>query len=206
MKHPQKARIFAPEPWDENPLVSWSLCLQALDEDDTVLAARYLRQDGAIDRRVLVGLARLLDPPGTKSERRYVLKVFGRPRKVDPDLQDAVSRMLDCRDLKGIAHHLRAVRPPDKRVIEWMISRLDPPVSRSPRFVVKQPVGRPKRPGSQPNWRLGWKVKRKFDEFGKLDAVVFHFQSNNDDWPRPISRSKVLRSYYAFLKKRGLER
>ena len=155
-------------PRDENPFVNWSLCLQALDEDDTPLAARYLRQGGAIDRRVLVGLARLLDPPGAKSERRYVLKVFGRPRKVDLDLQDAVSRMLDCRDLKGIAHDLRAVRPPDKRVIEWMISRLDPPASRSPRFVAKQRVGRPKRPGSQPNWLLGWKVKRKFDEFGKL--------------------------------------
>jgi hypothetical protein len=204
MKHPQKARTFVPDPWDEDPLISWSLCLQALDEDDTALAAQYLRQGGIIDRRVLIALADRLDPEGGRSGRRYLLKATGRPRKVDPNLQDAVLRMLDCRDLKAIAHHLRTVRPPDKRIIEWVISRLDPPTSRSPRFIVKQPVGRPR--SHQPNWLLGLKVKRKLDEFGKLEAALAHFQSENDDWWRPVSRSEAVRSYQAFLKKCGLRR
>jgi len=166
---------------------------------------RSIRQGEAIDRGVLASLADLFDPPAGKSQRRFVLKATGRPPKVDPDLPDAVLRMLASRDLKAIAHHLRTVCPPDKRVIEWVICRLDPPTSRSPRLVVKQPVGRPRQPGSQPNWRLGWKVKRKRDEFGKLDAATAYFETQNGDWPHPVSRSKALRSYYAFIKKRGLK-
>lgn len=120
------------------------------------------------------------------------------PPKIDRDIQDAVSGMLDSQDLKAIAQHLRTVCPPDERVIKWLISRLDAP-ARSPRLVVKQPVGRPKQIDSQTNLLLGSKVARKREEFGKLEAALHHFQVQNDDWPNPVKRSKALRCYNAYV-------
>jgi hypothetical protein len=47
---------------------------------------------------------------------------------------------------------------------------------------------------------LGWKVDRKFREFGKLDSALHHFTLKNKDWPHPVSRSKARRAHQLFLK------
>jgi hypothetical protein len=97
----QPTDAFLPLPWDEEPLVSRSLCLEAIDNGDMRVPARYLREAEVIDRRILMALADLLDPPVGK-RWRYVLKqAHGRPRQKRSSSAELVLALTN-QDLKSI--------------------------------------------------------------------------------------------------------
>jgi hypothetical protein len=210
---PTKARkqitdSFWQLPWDQDPDIGWALCLEAILKDDTKLAARYLLTSERIDRRITLALADKIEP-GLQGFSKYILKrAAGRPRKLSPSrVDDPIESAMEKGDLKWIADYLRREPKLDRRIVEWLAVRLDPPTVDSPRFIVRQKRGRPTRRsrlstmlhGDTAKIMLGLKVHREFQKGGKLEAALHHFTQANKDWPHPISRSKARRSHDAFL-------
>jgi len=208
--------IFRPLPWDGDPRIHWVLCLEAIDNDDMRLPARYLLETEFVDQRILRALADKLDLSDRKISKFVLKKTAGRPRKgLPPTIDDPLGIAMESGDLKNIADYLRHTPAPDRRILLWLADRLDPVTVDGPHFVVKQPRG--KRP-RQSQWEtriageqarlkmLGMKVERKFREAGKLEAALHHFTQENKDWPRSMSRSTARRVHDAFLKARSRAR
>ena len=214
-KKKQLTDIFRPLPWDGDPRIHWVLCLEAIDNDDMRLPARYLLETEFVDQRILRALADKLDLSDRKISKFVLKKTAGRPRKGLPPTIDALGMAMESGDLKNIADYLRHTPAPDRRILLWLADRLDPVTVDGPHFVVKQPRG--KRP-RQSQWEtriageqarlkmLGMKVERRFREAGKLEAALHHFTQENKDWPRYMSRSTARRAHDAFLKARSRAR
>jgi hypothetical protein len=215
-KKKQLTDIFRPLPWDGDPRIHWVLCLEAIDNDDMRLPARYLLETEFVDQRILRALADKLDLSDRKISKFVLKKTAGRPRKgLPPTIDDPLGMAMESGDLKNIADYLRHTPAPDRRILLWLADRLDPVTVDGPHFVVKQPRG--KRP-RQSQWEtriageqarlkmLGMKVERRFREAGKLEAALHHFSQKNEDWLHPMSRSTARRAHDAFLKARSRAR
>jgi hypothetical protein len=200
-------------PWEEDTVDLGEL-LEAIYSGDMALPALYLRSAESIDRRVIRALADKLDPRNPKLSRYILKKGAGRPRKCSPvNPDDPIEILVNKGDPKDIADYLRRSENPDRRILEWLADRLDGSTADGSRFVVKKPRGKPSRQsrwqvvGQQHGMRmLGWKVDRKFREFGKLEAALHYFTQENKDWPHRISRSKARRAHQLFLKAKSLSK
>jgi hypothetical protein len=201
-------------PWEEET-TDMSELLDAIYSGDMALPALYLRSAENINRRVIRALADKLHPRHPKLSRYILKKGAGRPHKCSPvNPDDPIESLVNKGDPKEIADHLRRSENPDRRILEWLADRLDGYTADGSRFIVKNPRGKPSRQsrwqtllvGNQHGMMLGWKVDRKFREFGKLEAALHHFTQENKDWPRPVSRSKARRAHQLFLKTKSLSK
>jgi hypothetical protein len=146
-------------------------CCEAIEAGNGQLVAQYLREATFVDMRIRIKLANLLKRPFAAGRWLELKAGRGRPTKrlFRPLLaMDFIALAIDDNDIDRISEHLSGATPLDRRIIDWLIARLDPKSEQGPhfRFRDRKPRGRKFEAGKTETLMAGKAVEEKFSQLG----------------------------------------
>jgi hypothetical protein len=193
-----------PDPWDDpDDHIDRLFWLDAIENGELRLLARYCRESIIIDRRVLSALADRLDPQGVGSYYEWK-KANGRP-----------TAQAKPPSIASVVDHLRNAAAIDPGVLSWLADQFDPTSPCDSHFVFKQTRkrGRPLRRSRFLSEEMGVillglrieQTRKEFERlrsgYGKLEGALQHFVDGQDKRYKAMTRSRARRAYEFYKKK-----